>query len=37
MRIRKKMNGVGKRSGLRTYPHRKGKGGGMGQREAARA
>ena len=32
------MNGVGKRSGLRTDPQRKGKGGGgMGRREAVRA
>ena len=30
MRIRRKMNGVGKRSGLRTDPQRKGKGGGDG-------
>ena len=38
MRIRRKMNGVGKRSGLRTDPQRKGKqGGGIGWREAARA
>ena len=38
MRVRRKMNGVGKRSGLRTDPQRKGKGGGgMGRREAARA
>ena len=38
MRVRKKMNGVGKRSGLRTDPQRKGKGGGgMGPRQAARA
>ena len=38
IRIRRKMNGVGKRSGLWTDPQRKGKGGGgMGQREAARA
>ena len=28
MRIRRKMNGVGKRSGLRTDPQREGKGGG---------
>ena len=28
MRIRRKMNGVGKRGGLRTDPQRKGKGGG---------
>ena len=38
MRIRRKMNGVGKRSGLRTDLQKKGKGGGgMGLREAARA
>ena len=37
MRIRRKMNGVGKRSGPRTDPQRKGKGGGMGRREAASA
>ena len=28
MRVWRKMNGVGKRSGLRTDPQRKGKGGG---------
>ena len=38
MRIRRKINGVRKRSGLRTDPQRKRKGvGGMGWREAARA
>ena len=38
IRIRRKMNGLGKRSGLRTDPQRKREGGGgMGQREAARA
>ena len=38
MRIRRKMNGVGKRSGLWTDPQRKGKGGrGMGRRETPRA
>ena len=38
MRVRRKMNGIGKRSGLRTDLQRKGKGGGgMGRREAARA
>ena len=30
MRVRSKMNGVGKRSGLWTDPQRKGKGGGDG-------
>ena len=30
MRIRRNMNGVGKRSRLRTDPQRKGKGGGDG-------
>ena len=38
MRVRRKMNGVRKRSGLRTDPQRKVRGGGgMGRREAARA
>ena len=38
MRIRRKMNGVGRRSGQQTDPQRKGKGGGgMGPREVARA
>ena len=38
MMVKRKMNGVGKRSGLRTDPQRKGKGGGgRGRREAARA
>ena len=37
IRVRRKMNGFGKRSGLRPDPQRKGKeGGGMGRREAAR-
>ena len=33
MRARRKMNGVGKSSGLRTGPQRKGKGGGGLERE----
>ena len=37
MWIGRKMNGIGRRSGLWTDPQRKGKGGGMGGREAARA
>ena len=38
MRIRRKMNGIEKRSRLRTDPQRKGQGGGgMERREAARA
>ena len=37
MRIRRKMNGVDKKNGLRTDPQRKGKGGGDGRSEAARA
>ena len=36
MRVRRKMNGIGKRSGLRTDPQRKGKGGGGDWAERSR-